>query len=135
LQVVQKNHLAKVSIADSMADIAGSELRNGAWQQVVTRHISHLPPEQAAQFRQSINIREFIDAVTKELGIVDWDEWLRSRGPWESDKRYRVWKIVNRSLRPLKRFGPIIEVAAQVNSLIGCSIWAPLKLVVKVRFL
>lgn len=115
-----------------MADSTISELSNKAWQHAVTTHLSRLSPEQAAQIRESTNIKEFIDVVTKELGIGDPHESLFFGMNYEENKRYRVWRVLDKSLRPLMRFGSAIDAIAQVNSLIGCSIWAPLKLVAQV---
>ena len=53
-----------------------------------------------------------------------------------SRKNDSKWiKAVDRTVDTMQELAPIFDIIASINSMVGCSIWGPLKLILMVRLL
>src|SRR5262245_35251666 len=57
-----------------------------------------------------------------------------SRSSSKDGKTSRALERLDALLSPLREVAPIFDVVSQINSLIGCSIWGPLKLILLVVY-
>jgi len=94
-------------------------MSNSVWQQARLRYEQGLGPEDKKLFQDAFNVNctlnDVLDTATTAKPSLKWKERLDT------------------VIEPLKNIAPIFDVISQINSLIGCSIWGPLKLFIQVR--
>src|SRR5438034_265390 len=88
------------------------------WQVARDRYMSGLSEEEQNTFKKAFSDTDSVDriiSVAKDIGSHKFSEKLNSL------------------LGPLRELAPIFDVISNVNGMIGCSIWVPLKLIIQVR--
>jgi hypothetical protein len=99
-----------------------STLPSPAWQSAVESHLSRLKERDRQTFIGKTSLEEFLEAFNV----------LIKKDRWHDPAYHGVFSAINKSLRPLKRFGSSIDVIAQISPMIVSPIWAPLKMIVQV---
>lgn len=74
--------------------------------------------------------RQFQDAFSRTATYEDVLAVARSH---EQKGSHKFSSGLEKLLAPLKTLAPVFDVVSNINGLIGCSIWGPLKLIVQVR--
>ncbi|KAI0440991.1 hypothetical protein F4803DRAFT_439516 [Xylaria telfairii] len=97
-----------------------------SWDAALQPYLDRLSSDNLSKLKQSTTLEEFLDEF-KKFGHG-------SRNASRGGKHESFWKVMNEILHPLVRFSTAIDVVAQINATIGCSIWGPLKLVVQICY-
>ena len=81
-------------------------------------------PEDVKAFDAAFNGKDSYDDF---VAVVDAAQQASSGKTAKAMVKLRDW------LEPLQQLAPVFDVVSQINSLIGCSLWGPLKLILIVR--
>jgi hypothetical protein len=91
------------------------------WESVRTQYRDQLPSDQEKAFfdqafGKDTDASQVVAAATSIL--------IKASNGSKKSERF------SRAMDTIKDFAPVFDVASQINGTIGCSIWAPLKLII-----
>jgi len=90
------------------------------WEEARDRYQQSLTPDKRKRFQDAFSTTATYDDV---LAVAKSDER-------EGSHKFSIG--LQKLLAPLQELAPVFDVVSNINGLIGCSIWGPLKLIVHV---
>ena len=102
-----------------------ANLTQPLWEVVRDKYITNLKPgREKEKFQKAFNI-----TISKEDIVQQTQKALQGSRDSANMSRF------SRSIDLIMEISPAFDVVAQVNGLIGCSVWAPLRLILMVSYL